>query len=85
MTNRRLLLLAAAILCGLAAGARADDGDAISTDRPGFAESSQTVGKGRVQLETSLEWDRQRDDELHTRTLTTPTLLRIGVGDAIEL
>lgn len=86
MTNRRLLPLAAAILCGLAAaGARADDGDAISTDRPGFAESSQTVGKGRVQLETSLQWDRQRDDELHTRTLTTPTLLRIGLGESSEL
>lgn len=86
MTNRPLLPLAAAILCGLAAAsARAGDGDAISTDRPGFAESSQTVGKGRLQLETSLQWDRQRDDELHTRTLGTPTLLRIGLGESSEL
>jgi Putative MetA-pathway of phenol degradation len=85
MTNRRLLPLAAALLCGLAAGARADDGEPISTDRPGFAESSQTVGRGRLQLETSLQWDRQRDDELHTRTLSTPTLLRIGLDERTEL
>jgi hypothetical protein len=67
------------------AGAHAADDDAISTDRPDFVESSQVVGKGRVQLETSLQWDRQRDTDLHARSLSTPTLLRIGVGESTEL
>jgi hypothetical protein len=86
MTTLRFLPLATAIFCSLAAGAaRAGEGEPISTDRPGVAESSQVVGKGRVQLETSLQWERQRDDEAHTRTLSTPTLLRIGIDESAEL
>jgi hypothetical protein len=86
MTSKRLLPLAASILCGLAAtSARAGDNEPISSDRPDVVESSQVVGKGRVQLEASVQWDRQRDDELHTRTLYTPTLLRIGIGESAEL
>jgi hypothetical protein len=64
--------------------ARADD-DTINPDRPNVANSSQVVGSHRVQLETGVQWDRQRDLEAHVRTLTTPTLLRIGVSDALEL
>ncbi|KQY11853.1 hypothetical protein ASD28_04295 [Massilia sp. Root133] len=64
--------------------ARADD-DTINPDRPNVANSSQVVGSHRVQLETGVQWDRQRDLEAHVRTLTTPTLLRIGVADALEL
>jgi hypothetical protein len=86
MTTIRLLPLAAASLCLLAtASVHAGDDDTISADRPSVAESAQVVGKGRVQLETGLQWERQRDDELHTRTLSTPTLLRIGLGDSAEL
>jgi hypothetical protein len=86
MTTLRFLPLAAAIFCTLAVNtARAGADEPISTDRPDFVESSQVVGKGRVQLETSLQWERQRDDELHTRTLSTPTLLRIGIGESAEL
>jgi hypothetical protein len=65
--------------------ARADDDDAINPDRPNVANSSQVVGNRRVQLETGVQWDRQRDPDAHVRTLTTPTLLRIGVADALEL
>jgi hypothetical protein len=64
--------------------ARADD-DTINPDRPNVANSSQVVGSRRIQLETGVQWDRQRDLEAHVRTLTTPTLLRIGVSDALEL
>lgn len=64
--------------------ARADD-DVINPDRPNVANSSQVVGTGRAQLETGLQWDRQRDADVHVRTLTTPTLLRIGLSDALEL
>jgi hypothetical protein len=66
------------------AAARADD-DTINPDRPNVANSSQVVGARRVQLETGVQWDRQRDDDAHVRTLTTPTLLRIGLSDALEL
>ena len=64
--------------------ARADD-DTINPDRPDVANSSQVVGAHRVQLEAGVEWDRQRDPDVHVRTLTTPTLLRIGLSDALEL
>jgi hypothetical protein len=87
MPYSRPLFLAA---CGLilsiaAANTRAGDDDSIDPDRPGFAESSEVVGEGRVQLETSIQWERQRDDTEHSRTLSTPTLLRIGVNEALEL
>ncbi|WP_208278160.1 transporter [Massilia oculi] len=77
-----------AALLTLACGAQfahADDGDAINPDRPNVANSSQVVGHGRVQLEIGVDWDRQRNDDLHVRTLSTPALLRIGLGDTTEL
>jgi hypothetical protein len=78
--------LCACLLAGTFAvsSARADD-DTINPDRPNVANSSQVVGASHVQLETGLEWDRQRDPDAHVRTLTTPTLLRIGLSDALEL
>jgi len=83
----RFSFISLAVLCSLAASgaASAADDDAIVTDRPGVAESSKVVGKGRLQLETSAAWERQRDDDRHSRTLTTPTLLRVGLGDTTEL
>jgi hypothetical protein len=72
----------------LAAGAHAQssgDDDSIEADRPSFAESSKTVDKGRVQLEIGAQWERKRDDESHQRTLYSPTLLRIGLGESAEL
>ena len=71
--------------CSLPPAASATDDDTISTDRPDFVESSQVVGKGRLQLETSAQWERERADGVTARTLTTPTLLRIGLGDTTEL
>lgn len=65
--------------------AQADPDDAISPDRPGFANAPDVVGKGRVQLETSVQWDRERHDDEHERTVSTPTLLRFGVSDKVEL
>ena len=77
----------ACLLAGLLSlpAAHADDDDIINPDRPNVANSSQVVGAHRVQLETGLQWDRQRDAAAHVRTLTTPTLLRIGLADALEL
>ena len=59
--------------------------DAISTDRPDFVESSDVVGAGRFQIETGLQFERDRSANIRSRTRTTPTLLRIGVSDKLEL
>jgi hypothetical protein len=80
---------AASLACLLAGvlsvpAAHADD-DTINPDRPNVANSSQVVGSHRMQLETGVQWDRQRDLDAHVHTLTTPTLLRIGVLDALEM
>ncbi|GAB3757851.1 transporter [Ramlibacter monticola] len=63
----------------------ADDDDALSTDRPDFVESSNVVGKGVFQVETSLAYERDRRNGVETRTRSTPTLLRYGVSENWEL
>jgi len=76
----------ASVLCGAAAGIGAQEKDRISADRPDFLTSPDVVGKGRFQIETGALV--QRDDpagNTRTRTLATPTLLRLGVTDKVEL
>jgi len=58
MIPLRSLFLVLAAACSLSPAASAAADDTISTDRPDFVESSQVVGKGRLQLETSLQWER---------------------------
>lgn len=74
-------MLAASLACALAAQAE----EPISTDRPDFVESSDVMGTGRWQVETGLQSERTRADGLESRTTTTPLLLRLGVGHALEL
>ncbi|HEY1129668.1 MAG TPA: transporter [Roseateles sp.] len=79
--------LALTLAGGLAAApglVRAED-DTIATDRPDFVESSDVVGKGRFQLETSVAFERDRQGGVKTRLASTPTLLRIGIAEAWEL
>lgn len=76
-----LMLAAACALC--AAGAQAQDN--IESDRPDFVESSKVVGKGRFQFETGLLFERDRNEAGRERVLSTPTLLRFGLGETIEL
>jgi hypothetical protein len=64
--------------------AHADDKDQIVTDRPDFVESSNVVGAGRFQIETSFALDRNKADGVRERTYSTPTLLRFGLSDTIE-
>jgi len=61
------------------------DDEAIATDRPDFVESSDVVGKGRWQVETSLAWERDRQGSVKARLASTPTLLRVGLGETLEL
>lgn len=85
LLTRPRLQAALLVLACSAPLAHADDDDAINPDRPNVANSSQVVGNGRVQLEIGANWDRLRNDDLRVRTLSTPTLLRIGVSDTTEL
>jgi hypothetical protein len=78
------VLLQGLLALALAGPALADD-EAIATDRPDFVESSDVVGKGRFQLETSVAWERDRQGGMKTRLTSTPTLLRIGAGEDWEL
>jgi hypothetical protein len=59
--------------------------DAIATDRPDFVESSDVVGKGRLQIETSVAVERDSRDGVRSRLYSTPTLLRMGVSETVEL
>jgi hypothetical protein len=59
--------------------------DEIESDRPDLVESSKVVGKGRVQLETGLLLERDRGEGRRERTLSTPTLLRLGMSENLEL
>jgi hypothetical protein len=85
--SRSLLLAACTLACALAHGqsASGDKDDKISPDRPDFVNSSDVVGKGRLQVEAGVEWDRERDQDVHARTLTTPLTLRYGIGETFEL
>src|SRR4029079_9981275 len=67
----RLHVLCLVGLSMLAPVARA--ADAISTDRPEVVESSDVVGRGRVQIETGVQSERDVDGGTTTRTRTTPT------------
>jgi hypothetical protein len=80
-----LLTALLTLALGAQAAHAADEDDEINPDRPNVANSSDVVGRGRTQLEIGANWDRQRNGDVHTRTLTTPTLLRIGTGETVEL
>ncbi len=56
--------------------------EALVTDRPDATESSETVARGRFQLETGYTFARVEDVRTHT---FGEFLLRIGVHDNVEL
>ena len=59
--------------------------DTINADRPGIADGSAVVGKGRFQIETGLQREfRDRAGE-KTHTVFIPTLLRLGLSDKWEM
>jgi hypothetical protein len=79
------LLFATMALSGCAPAFAADAEEALVTDRPDFVESARTVGKGRLQIETSIARERDADAGVKTTTYTTPTLIRFGIAPAWEL
>lgn len=72
-------------LLALLAFAPAHAAEPIATDRPDFVESSNVVGNGRFQVETSLAAERNSLDGVRDRSVSTPTLLRYGISDTLEL
>jgi Putative MetA-pathway of phenol degradation len=80
-----MVALLAALLIALTTPQVARAGDAISTDRPDFVESSDVVGQGRLQVETGYASERSTVGGIKSRTQTTPTLLRYGISDTLEL
>lgn len=72
------------LIGGLAVALNVRAVDAISTDRPDFVESADVVRAGGVQLETGLSFELDSKGAVNTRTRSTPTLLRIGLGHDLE-
>lgn len=77
-------LLSTSLLLGCALNAHAEDEEPLATDRPDFVESSDVVGAGRFQIETSVAFERGKADGAREKLRSTPTLLRIGLGDTLE-
>lgn len=59
--------------------------DALVADRPDIAESSETVGKLRLQIETSFEFSQDTENNSTTRFYGFPTLVRFGIIDPLEI
>jgi hypothetical protein len=84
LSHVSLVLLAAAWL-PVQAQEQSKQDEPINADRPDFVESSETVGKGRFQVETSFLVERERSAEERQRTYSMPSMLRFGLNDALEL
>lgn len=86
MPLRPSLIAAALLAASRCACAAPDLADApIGTDRPDFVESSQVVGKGRLQIESSVALERDGSGAERQTVWATPTLLRFGITRNIEL
>jgi len=77
-------IIATTALLALAAAPVAAQ-EAIATDRPDFVESSLTVGKRVFQYETSAATDWTTSAGVTARAIATPTLLRYGITNSLEL
>ncbi len=73
------------VLLALFRVANAGESGNLVTDRPDFVESSDVVGDGRFGVEVGLAVERTRRDTFRARTMSTPVLLRMGIGQAWEL
>lgn len=78
MTRKSIALI---LSLGVAAGPALAE-EPIATDRPDFVESSQTVGLGRWQIETSVAWEEDEDGAFEASAFSTPTLLRYGFAES---
>ena len=58
--------------------------DLINPDRPGIADGSTVVGRGRVQLETGFQQESRGKAGATEHTRLLPTLLRVGLSPRWE-
>lgn len=84
---RPVVLLSASLLLSTVVGPSPLGGqeaepDPLVTDRPDFTESAATVAPGRFQLEAGYTFTRSGDERQHE---AGEALLRVGIGDPIEL
>jgi hypothetical protein len=63
--------LAAVLLCTTSLDLACAAENGILTDRPDVVESSEVVGKGRFQVETSVAYERDKSSDSRLRTFTT--------------
>lgn len=87
---RHMLPLSHSLLLGLSAAiSQASPApaapDLINADRPGIADGSNVVGKGRLQVELGVQWENHDADGVKDRLVAIPALLRYGVNEAWEL
>ena len=74
-------LIVVFVLIGLSAKAQK-----IITDRPDQTESSSTIEKGALQIESGIFYGTAKDDFFSEEVLLAPTVLwRYGITDGIEL
>ena len=65
--------------------ATAQTEDAINPDRPGIADGSTVIGRGRVQVETAFQQEFRGEGASTERRYFLPTLLRGGISDRWEV
>jgi Putative MetA-pathway of phenol degradation len=87
MSMLRRFALAALLAAVPASVASAQPSTASDTaDRPGFADSTQVIGRGRLQLESGIQFDHIRVDPGTERALTVPQWqFRTGLSSRVEL
>jgi len=79
-----MAVLFAAAAC-LAEEMPSSDDAAMSTDRPGYGESTDIVGRRVLQFEAGLTVDNTSEDGAHSHTLgVTGTVFRTGVASCME-
>lgn len=54
--------------------------DLIDADRPGLADTSTVIGRGRIQIESGLQWEPSDGEH----SFFFPTLFRVGLSDRFE-
>ncbi len=59
--------------------------DLINPDRPGIADGSAVIGRGKIQLEAGVQRESRGRDTGDEHTSFVPTLLRMGLSDRWEV
>ena len=83
MKLRRRFVIVGMLAAAASARGQGED-DYINADRPGIADSSEVVARGRFQIETGLTLERRRTGEDPERAVFAPTLLRLGINERWE-